>query len=35
MLDAEGQVIGTFRITDGAALEPVLRTAPLEPAGGS
>ncbi|MGA0286613.1 MAG: S41 family peptidase [Phycisphaerales bacterium] len=35
VLDAEGQVIGTFRITDGAALEPVLRTAPLEPAGGS
>jgi len=31
VLDAEGRVLGAFRITDGAALEPMLRGAPLEP----
>jgi len=35
ILDADGNVIGRFRITDGAALEPVLRAAPLEPTGES
>jgi len=31
VLDAEGRVLGSFRITDGASLEPILRAAPLEP----